>query len=518
MTDLAPVADPAPVALYRNAVAQATTGATDAETFEFSLAPLDVTGIPVWSVTVASEESRASGIGYGETDGRARTGAWGELTEGVFVGALPGRTIRESSFRALESAGEAAVDPLSLRLPLGTDYTPDTPRLWTPARRVAPGTDRDGEPVWVLVEEAAAHHSDLPAGYAPLYTPLTNGLGAGDTRARAVAHGILELAQRDATSVGYRSLDRGVVIDLRTVGDAGCRTLISQYEAAGITLMAKLAETPLGVPVVYVVGRERDLDRLPHPLALTGCGEGAHPDRTEALRKALLEFAASRVRKLFCHGPLDAALAVAPEGYRRLVRRLDAGVEEGRSFEAVRDWAGLSAETQLAQLAGTWFRETETIPFESLPTSDAATPEATVALLAARAVEAGLDVFAVDLTPDGAGVAVVKTVVPGMEVETLTYGRIGPRNVGRLLARIAAGDALVHPDLVGIGRPPAGAQAIPLGAAGEAALGGPAWLDADLLAETLGPLYAMYREPPRHAIGLAAERATAERDAARRAR
>ena len=502
--------DPAPVALYRAAVAEATGGA---DAFEFALTPLDVTGVPVWTVGTALGHAVASGTGYGETDDRARTGAWGELAEDVFVGGMAGLTVSEFSFRALDQTGEAAVDPLSLRLPLGTDYTPDTPRLWTRARRVSPGQPRDGELVWMPAEEAAAHYADLPAGYAPLYTPLTNGMGAGDTPARAVAHGLLELVQRDATSVGYRALDRGVVIDLRTVADASCLALIGQYEAAGVTLMAKLAETPLGVPVVYVVGRERDLGRLPHPLVLTGCGEGAHPDRTEALRKALLEFAASRARKLFVHGPLDLALSVAPEGYVRLVRSLDAGVEEGRSFEAVRAWAGLSAEAQLARLAGTWFRETATVPFGSLPTAAASTPEATLALLAGRAAEAGLDVFAVDLAPAGAAVSVVKVVVPGLEVETLTYGRIGPRNVRRLLERIAAGDAIVHPDLVGLGRPPAGAQAVPINAAGEAALGGPAWLNADLLAEALGPLYAMYREPPRHAVGLAAER-DAERERA----
>ena len=110
-----------------------------------------------------------------------------------------------------------------------------------------------------------------------------------------------------------------------------------------------------------------------------------------------------------------------------------------------------------------------------------------------------------DLSPPGADVTVVKTIVPGMEVETLTYGRIGPRNVRRLLDRIAAGDAIVHPDLVGVGAPPAEAQAIPLAPEGEAELGGPAWVHLDLLEEALGPLYAMYREPAEHVVGLRAE-------------
>ena len=116
--------------------------------------------------------------------------------------------------------------------------------------------------------------------------------------------------------------------------------------------------------------------------------------------------------------------------------------------------------------------------------------------------------FAVDLSPPDADVAVVKTIAPGMEVETMTYGRIGPRNLGRLLDRIEAGDPIVHPDLVGIGAPPAEAQAVPLAPEGEAALGGPAWVHLDLLEEALGPLYAMYREPAEHVVGLQAESST----------
>ena len=500
--------DPPAVARYRAALGLD-------ETFEFPLAPLDTTGIPVWTVATWVDGEFQSGIGYGETDDRARVGAWGELAEGLGVHRLrDDLPTRRASYRQLAEAGEPVVDPLALRLPVGTDYTPDAERLWVEARRFAPGTDRDRDVAWMLLDEAIAHSYNVPPGYRPLYTPITNGLGAGDTRERAVAHGMLELVQRDASSVGYRALDRGAVIDLAGVEKPEVRALIDRFQhGAGITLQAKLAETPLGIPVVYVVGRERDLDTMPHPLVLTGCGEGAHPDRVQALRKALLEYAASRVRKRFAHGPLSDLEGVVPAAYLDRVRQRGVEGEESRATDAVAEWAGLSAREQLGRLEGTWFREARRVPWQAVPTAEVpgvadparGDPAALAVHVAGRFADAGLDVWTVDLAPPGAEIAVVKTIVPGMEVETLTYGRIGPRNVGRLLDRIAAGDPVVHPDLVGIGAPPAEAQAIPLAPAGQAALGGPAWVSLDLLEEALGPLYAMYREPAEHVVGLRAE-------------
>ncbi len=497
--------DPPAVARYRAALGLG-------EVHEFALTPLDTTGVPVWTAATWIDGDFVSGIGYGETDDRARTGAWGELAEGVMVARLAEgdrrRATRRASYRDLVDAGEPVVDPLRLRLPVGTEYTPDLERRWVEATRVAPGTDADGRTAWMLLEEAAAHYGDLPDGYRPLFPPITNGLGAGDTRERALSHGMLELVQRDASSVGYRAFDRGVVVDLDGVTDPVTRATIDRLQRdAGITLQVKLAETPLGIPVLYVQGRERDLDAMPHPLVLTGAGEGAHPDRERALRKALLEYTASRVRKRFAHGPLADLAGVVPDAYLARVRRRGVAPEEGRSTDAVAEWASLSADDQLRRLEGTWFREAERVAFDALPTADVGDdPAALAAHVAGRCTDAGLDVFAVDLSPPGAGVAVVKAIVPGLEVETVTYHRIGPRNLGRLLDRIRAGDPIVHPDLVGIGRPPAEAQAVPLAPDGEAALGGPAWVSLDLMEEALGPLYAMYREPAEHVVGLRTER------------
>ena len=52
-----------------------------------------------------------------------------------------------------------------------------------------------------------------------------------------------------------------------------------------------------------------------------------------------------------------------------------------------------------------------------------------------RLRDAGLDVLYVDYSSPNGEVSAVKAIVPGLEVETMSYGRIGPRNLRRLLDR-----------------------------------------------------------------------------------
>ena len=116
-----------------------------------------------------------------------------------------------------------------------------------------------------------------------------------------------------------------------------------------------------------------------------------------------------------------------------------------------------------------------------------------------RLRDAGLDVLYVDYSSPNGEVSAVKAIVPGLEVETMSYGRIGPRNLRRLLDRdsdlIVTGDAS--------GRP--AARRILLAPEWEAELG-QAWFDFEELERTVGNLYPLYREPGRHVAALAAER------------
>ncbi len=128
--------------------------------------------------------------------------------------------------------------------------------------------------------------------------------------------------------------------------------------------------------------------------------------------------------------------------------------------------------------------------------------------MVARLAEAGFDVLTVDMTPPDSPVQVVKVIVPGLEVETLCYHRLGRRGVAKLLAR--------RESLVGLGPIPDGAKPVRLTQEAEDRLGGPVWFDSARADRIVAQLYPLYREPERHAAQYALETGYfAENDAAR---
>jgi len=138
------------------------------------------------------------------------------------------------------------------------------------------------------------------------------------------------------------------------------------------------------------------------------------------------------------------------------------------------------------------------VDFSSLPTimGGAEDPGALANLIVDRLRVDGLDPLFVDLSPPGGEVRVVKAIVPGLEVETVSYARIGARNLRRLLRR--------DEDLVGIDRPPPGARSILLPEQDREEFGPAPWLDVELLERRVGRLYPLYREPTRHVAALVA--------------
>ncbi|HEX8427374.1 YcaO-like family protein [Hymenobacter sp.] len=479
------LADPAPVALYKSALPSAPV-------YEIPLTSLDYLNVPVWSLAQWLPGGMSTGTGYGPTDDQARIGAYGEITEETFVNLyLTQMPRRRASYRQLQAEGVPCLDPLRDRLPVGTTYTPDTELVWTQAR-----TYPTQDVLWVPIETAATWPGDWHGQeqHDWLYTPITNGMGAGDSLERALSHGLLELLQRNGNAISYRALDQGVRIELDEVQNLETRALLQRYDEAGLEIQVKLASTDFGITSLYVVGYERDLSRVPHPLMLTGCGEAAHPDREVALAKALLEFASSRVRKRFEHGDMAWLAEVAP-GYLAQVQQ-DPPVltnQEPRAAEAMRQWLNLSASELFARVQNPVFSVTRTVKFSTLPTvpfNSLATPADLLRVVQERLAAAGLSVYYVEFTDPHGPVRTLKAVVPELEVETMTYDRIGRRNLEKLLAR--------HSPLVGLGDPPPGAFRVPLPATDEAAIGGPAWFNPQLARETVGELYALYREPERH--------------------
>ncbi len=484
MDDLARAAD-----LYRRNLPEG-----DVRTFAYG--GLDRLGIPVVAASLAFPDGyHFDGFGYGITPEEALVGALGELSEDTHNEAFLGRAGRvEGSYRDLIARfGPSGVcDPLSLCLPAGSPYSADRPMTWVAATRHA-----NGEPVLVPIEFVAISRRQL--GGLPLrITPITNGQGAGTSLAMALAHGLLELLQRDGNGLCFRAMDRGVVLELDAVADPSTRDLISLFEARGIRVLPKLATTEFGLANLYVVGSEDDPD-ADLPIKLTACGEAAHPDRERALRKALLEFGAARSRKAFMHGPLDAVAAASAPGYLDgYLATLTIDGEEPRALEAMVDWIDASGERLRSMLGESVFSRRSRVPFSTLPTADPASvgrPADRLRLVVGRLAEQGLDVLYVDCSPPGGEVFACKAIVPGLEVETLSYYRIGERGVRKLLD--------VGSTLVGLGRPPAGCLPVRLTPEAEGRLGGPAWLDPAAVDATVGPLYPLYREPSSHAAQVA---------------
>ena len=459
----------------------------------FRADPIDRVGVPSVAASLRLDTGVQLGThGYGATQEEAEVGALGELTEFVFaetaVRALPHES---GSYNEMvrQHGARSVVDPLTLCLPAGSRYDADMPLTWVPVKRLA-----TSERVFIPEEWVATSPSTLQ-GKTPLITPITNGQGAGLSREQALAHGLLELLQRDGNGLNFRALDQGVVIDLENAPlGAEVRELLAHYKGLGIEIIPKLASTDFGLVSVYVVGRDPSIQT--QPMVLTACGEAADLDRERALRKALLEYAGSRARKAFANGPLEEVAKVAPEGYLdRFLPRIKLQDEEPRALHAMAFWARLNADQMRHLIEKPVLAEKRRVPFTDLPTNPSAgTPQERAALLVDKLTKAGFDILVADLSPEGHAVHSVKVIVPGLEVENMSYHRVGERAVAKLLQR--------QDPLAGLGAPPEGARPVRLTPAAEARLGGPAWFHTRLAEQIIGPLYALYREPERHAAQL----------------
>lgn len=466
----------------------------------FPMTSLDRTGVPAWKVALFLDDATLpgampSGYGYGDSDGQAIVGALAEIAEAIWPTlALRSHPVRRGSYRELVTAlGEGAVtDPLTLCLPAGSPVDRDTPLAWTEAVRA-----RTAETVLVPLDVAACDTFELPAGYEPFTTLITNGLGAGPDVAWAVAHGLLECLQRDGNGLVFRALDQGVVLELGPEVEGRTRALLDRLDALGITVLPKFATDEFGFANLYVVGYDRGGPRV--PIMLSACGEACDPDRDRALHKALLEFCSARVRKTYGHGPDQEARSVAPPAYvddfvRRALPSLE--TEESRALGAMMEWARLDGATLRDHLAATVLSQRSRHSFAALPRNPLPDTRARGALARERLEQAGLDVLYVDCSPPDRSIGVVKVIVPGLEVETMSYYRIGERNTAKLIARDSPLIRFGHPD--GARRPIRLTKA----ALGRLRLAEPPLLDTAEVDRVVGPLYPLYREPEAHHVGL----------------
>jgi ribosomal protein S12 methylthiotransferase accessory factor len=461
------------------------------EVVAFPIHALDRTGVPVWIVALfldpalGLEGAMPSGIGYGATDAEAVLGALGEIAEAIqptlALQAAP--KTRGSYHELVRALGPAAVaDPLTLGLPAGSPVGRDTPLAWVEARRA-----RDGATVLVPIDVAACDWFELDPGYEPFTTLITNGLGAGPDLDWAIGHGLLEILQRDGNGLVFRALDQGVALE------GAASPLLDRFAALGIRAIPKFATDEFGLTNLYVVGHD-EVGREPvAPICLSACGEACHPDRDAALAKAAQEFAAARVRKAFSHARQAIVDRVAPPGYtQRFLGAARTSLEggESRALTAMLDWARRDAD-DLRRILQPVYATRSTRAFADLPTTPALDARERGRIARERVEAAGFDVLYVDCSPADRSVAVVKVIVPGLEVETMSYHRLGHRNARRLIER---GSPLIR-----FGEPSDTLRPVRMPPEQAEELGQPLFdtAEADRI---VGPLYPLYREPEAHHV------------------
>jgi ribosomal protein S12 methylthiotransferase accessory factor YcaO len=463
---------------------------------DFDVSSLDRLGVPVTSCSLVVDGRFAQqGNGYGLTPDAARVSGLGELAEGVLAAALVRglrSRARQASYAELvgREGGDRVAHPATLCLPAGSPWTPETVLDWVPLTRA-----RTGEEVWAPLDLVASDPGDVVGAAGPgLVTPVTNGLGAGLDPERAVRHGLLEVLQRHTNGLRFRALDaRSPEIDPAGLTEAAAGdgpdaaaygevlALLGRFADQGVEPVLKHAATAYGICSTYVMGLDAD-DAV--PVRLTACGEAADPSPARSLLKALLEYANSRARKAFCFGAREDARRVADPLYWAAVER-STSAGEPRAVEAMRAWHDLGPD-RLREL---------TAPDRSRRVDLASIVPATAAgsgLTGLLDSLVGHDVLVATGQDGDAWVA--KVLATGLEVETMSYGRIGELGVADLLTtdlglvRVGDGPTASHPDRVVL-TPEA-----------EERLGGPAWFSSAAAERVVGPLYPLYREPPRHLV------------------
>jgi ribosomal protein S12 methylthiotransferase accessory factor len=361
---------------------------------------LDRIGVPVVMVVRPNSRSVTVSQGKGLDIWAAKASGLMESVEGYHAEfmTLP---LKYCSYREL-SGTHTVVDVAALPKEDPSLFHQDRALLWMEGFDLV-----NDEPVWVPHELVHTIYNVDKMACPGNFAASSNGLASGNHLLEAISHGICEVVERDSTTL-YSLLSReqqdGRRIDLSTVDDPGCRSVLDKYERAGIAVGVWDETTEIGLACFSCTIVDHD-NKGPFDLFSAG-GSGCHPAREIALLRALTEAAQSRTACI--SGSRDDLFrtmyerAGSPEPLGALRQRLAADTAH-RNFHDVPTFAGESLEHDVA-----WELE--------------------------RLKAAGLErVVVVDLTKPELGLPVARVIIPGLEARGVVPNcQYGPRARARM--------------------------------------------------------------------------------------
>lgn len=342
---------------------------------------LDSLGIPVVMVVRPNSRGLAVSQGKGLTLAAAKASGLMESIESHHAERITLPLVLGSQADLQDS--HRLVDVAALVRPRDSAFHPDLPLLWIEGFDLL-----QQELVWVPYETAHCNFTTPRPTGSGCFSQTSNGLASGNHALEAITHGIDELIERDAATL-WALLDDdaqlATLVDLGTVDDPGCRTVLDVLDRAGMSVTAWEMTSDVGVPAYLCTFSDPAEASLGHPS--NHRGYGCHATHRIALLRALTE--AVQMRLTIISGSRDD---LDPIHYRGKIHAGDAPPV-----------AAPAPPAPQRRFAETGEYDAETFDEEL---------EWKLERLAAAGVER---VVAIDLTKPEIGLPVVRMVIPRLE-------------------------------------------------------------------------------------------------------
>jgi ribosomal protein S12 methylthiotransferase accessory factor len=124
-----------------------------------------------------------------------------------------------------------------------------------------------------------------------------SGVASGNHPLEATSHAICELVERDAVTLwtySPRKHQQIRKVNVRTVDDNGCLSVLDKFASAGIRAGVWDVTTDTAIPTFVCMIADDPSTQHARPLA-SATGSGCHPSRSIALLRALTEAAQTRL-------------------------------------------------------------------------------------------------------------------------------------------------------------------------------------------------------------------------------